>query len=152
MNILDTFSPATIKVPLDSTEKQAAIEELVDVLADAGEISDPDTLKRVVWEREQQRSTGIGEGLAIPHGKDPCTDKLVIALGRPAQPIDFQSVDKKPVQLIVLLASPPDKTGDHIQALGKLSRLMQNPEFRDAAYSAESAEAMYTLFADASTD
>jgi mannitol/fructose-specific phosphotransferase system IIA component (Ntr-type) len=68
-------------------------------------------------------------------------------MGRPATPIDFESVDRKPVQLIVLLASPPDKTTDHIQALGKISRLMNDPEFREQAYSTESGEALYELFA-----
>jgi PTS system fructose-specific IIC component len=149
MNILDTLSLETIKVPLESTDKKGVIEELVDVLGAAGLIEDTDTLKELVWEREQQRTTGIGEGLAIPHGKGNCTDRLVIAVGRPAQPIDFQSVDKKPVQLVVLLASPPDKTSEHIQALGKISRLMADPSFREKAYHAESAEALYELFQQA---
>ena len=65
MNILDILSPKAVKVPLDSTEKQTAIEELVDLMHEAGLIHDPEQLKAVVWEREQQRSTGIGEGLAI---------------------------------------------------------------------------------------
>jgi hypothetical protein len=80
MNILDILSPKAIKVPLDSTEKKAAIDELIDLLAANGSITQPDQLKRVVWEREQQRTTGIGEGLAIPHGKSVCSNKLVIAI------------------------------------------------------------------------
>ena len=107
---------------------------------------DADTLKQVVWEREQQRSTGIGEGLAIPHGKSDCSKNLVMAVGRPGRPIEFDAVDGQPVSLVVLLASPPDKTSEHIQALGKISRLMSNPSFRVSAYSAESAEEMYRLF------
>jgi fructose-specific phosphotransferase system IIA component len=146
MNILDILSPEAVKAPLEATEKQAAIYELVELLADAGLIDDADKLKAVVWEREEQRSTGIGEGLAIPHGKCECAPKLAMAIGRAAQPIDFASVDKKPVHLVVLLASPPDKTAEHIQALGKISRLMANREFREAAYAAESGEALYELF------
>jgi len=133
-------------MPLIATEKRAVIDELVDLLDDAGLITQPDTLKQVVWEREQQRSTGIGEGLAIPHGKSNCSTELVMAIGRPEKPIDFQAVDGEPVQLVVLLASPPDKTSDHIQALGKISRLMSNPKFRARAYSAETAEELYQLF------
>src|SRR5436190_10059098 len=106
MNILDILSPKAIKVPLAATEKKAAIDELVDMIAGAGLITEPDELKRVVWEREQQRTTGIGEGLAIPHGKVNGSRGLVIAIGRPAQPIDFNSIDNKPVKLIVLLVSP----------------------------------------------
>ena len=121
----------------------------VDVLSDAELIFDADALKRIVWEREQQRSTGIGQGLAIPHGKADCAESLVMAIGCPASPIDFDSVDKQPVRLIVLLASPPDKTSQHIQALGKISRLLSDASFRDAATTAESAEALYALFEEA---
>jgi len=149
MNILDVLNPQAVKVPLEARDKQSAIAELVDLLAEAGLVSNPAKLKSVVWEREQQRSTGIGEGLAIPHGKSDCSSRLVMALGRPAEPIDFNSVDKRPVKLVVLLASPPDKTADHIQALGKISRLMSNPEFREATYNVDSAEKLYELFRNA---
>lgn len=145
MNILEKLPPEAVKVPLDATEKKAAVHELIDLLGEIGRISDTDALKRVVWDREQQRSTGIGEGLAIPHGKSDVSDDLVIAVGVPAQPIDFDAIDGKPVHLIVLLASPPDKTSDHIQALGKISRMMVDPATREAAYNAKSAEELYEL-------
>ena len=149
MKITDILSPTAVTVPLRSTEKKAVIDELVDVLDGAGLIEDPETLKRVVWDREQQRSTGIGDGLAIPHGKSSCAKDLVIAVGRPATPIDFDAVDGQPVQLVVLLASPPDRTAEHIQALGRISRMLSNREVRQAAYAAESAEDLYRLFKDA---
>ena len=149
MNITDILSPKAVKVPLVSTDKRSVINELVDLLADAGLIQDPDTLKRVVWDREQQRSTGIGDGLAIPHGKSNCSQDLVMAIGRPAEPIDFDSLDHNPVGLVVLLASPPKRTSDHIQALGKISRIMSDPSFRKAAYAATSAETLYQLFKEA---
>ena len=83
MNITDILSPAAVKVPLVNTEKRAAIDELVDLLAEGGLIKDPESLKRVVWEREQQRSTGIGDGLAIPHGTTAPSQALVMAIGLP---------------------------------------------------------------------
>ncbi len=149
MNITDILSPKAVKVPLVSTDKRSVIDELVDLLADAGLIQDPDTLKRIVWDREQQRSTGIGDGLAIPHGKSKCSQDLVMAIGRPTEPIDFDSLDNNPVGLVVLLASPPTRTSDHIQALGKISRIMSDPSFRKAAYAATSAETLYQLFKEA---
>jgi len=149
MNILDILSPKAIKVPLVSTEKKGAIEELVDLIAAAGFISQPEALKKVVWEREVQRTTGIGEGLAIPHGKSAASSRLIVAMGRPAQPLEFGSIDNKPVKLIVMLVSPPDKTSDHIQALGKISRLMADPKFRTAAYNTQTAKELYDLFAAA---
>ncbi len=149
MNITDILSPKAVKVPLVATEKQAVIDELVDLLAAVDLITDPDKLKHVVWEREQQRSTGIGDGLAIPHGKTDCSRDLVMAVGRPSEPIEFDSLDGQPVELVVLLASPPTRTADHIQALGKISRMMSDESFRGAAYTATSAEVMYQLFKEA---
>lgn len=149
MNILDILSPKAIKVPLESSDKKGAIDELIDLMASVGVITQPDLLRQVVWEREQQRTTGIGEGLAIPHGKSNSARNLVVAIGRPAQPLDFGAIDNKPVKLIVLLASPPEKSSDHIQALGKISRLMTDPKFRAAAYTAPSADDLYQLFVKA---
>ncbi len=149
MKITDILSPQAVKVPLASTGKRQAIDELVDLLGTIGLVSDTETLRRVVWERETQRSTGIGEGLAIPHGKCATTKRLVMAVGRPSAPIEFDSIDLKPVRLIVLLASPPDRTSDHIQALGRISRLMTNVTFREATYAAQSAEELFKLFEDA---
>jgi mannitol/fructose-specific phosphotransferase system IIA component (Ntr-type) len=149
MNLLDILSPKAVKVPLISAEKKAVINELVDLLAEHALIKDAEQLKRVVWEREQQRTTGIGEGLAIPHGKSHCSPGLVMAVGRPVEPIDFDAIDKRPVRLIVLLASPPEKTAEHIQALGKISRMMSDPATRTRAYGAESADDLYQLFVDA---
>ncbi|MHC4590715.1 MAG: PTS sugar transporter subunit IIA [Planctomycetota bacterium] len=134
MNITDILSPEAVKVPLASTTKKAVIDELVDLLDEAGLVEEPDTLKQVVWEREQQRSTGIGDGLAIPHGKSTCAKDLVMAIGRPGEPIDFESLDGR---------------ADHIQALGKISRMMSDQRIREAAYGATSAEALYRLFKEA---
>ena len=145
MNLLDILPREAIKVPLAATDRHEAIDELIELLAEHDHIRDPQKLKKVVWDREQQRSTGIGEGIAIPHGKSDCSDTLVLAIGRPREPIDFNSVDRKPVKLIFLLASPPEKTSDHIQALGKISRIMVQAEFREKAYAAEDADTLYEL-------
>lgn len=149
MNILDILSPEAIKVPLSATHKQAAIDELIDLLAARGIVTDAPSLKRAVWEREQQRSTGIGEGLAIPHGKSSSARALTMAIGKPAQPLEFGSIDRKPVQMIILLVSPADKIAEHIQALGRVSKLMTNVQFRNSCYSAASADELYGLFRSA---
>jgi fructose-specific phosphotransferase system IIA component len=151
MKILDILSRQAVKVPLDSSEKKAAIFELIDLLAGCEIITDAATLKEVVWDREQQRSTGIGEGLAIPHGRSDVSRNLAMAIGKPAEPVEFNAMDKRPVKLIVLLTSPPDRTADHIQALGKISRLMADPKFRATAYDAESADELYDLFHNTET-
>jgi len=134
-----------VKVPLEGADKQACIFELVDLLAEHTDIQDAEGLKQAVWQRELTRTTGIGHGIGIPHGKAAGCDELRMAIGRPAEPLDFGSIDNKPVNLILLLASPLDKTGPHIQALAKISRLLVSEDLRDALQEAESAQDLYDL-------
>lgn len=145
MSLVNILSEGSIRVPLESTEKRDAIDELIDLLVENGKASNPDSLKEAVWTREQTRTTGIGHGLAIPHGKCPGLSTPALAIGKPAEPMDFDALDGKPVKLIVLLASPLDRTSDHIQALAKISRLMTMDSFRESMYAAESAEEIYNL-------
>lgn len=145
MNLLDILSPSCIIAPLASKDKRGVIHELVDVLAAAGKVKDATGLKDAVWQREQTRTTGIGHGLAIPHGKSAGMTSIAMAVGKPAAPMDFEAIDGKPVQLIVLLASPPDKTSDHIQALAKISRLMIMDDFRAQIYAASTPAEIYDL-------
>lgn len=145
MNLLDILSPDCVRAPLVATDKKGVIDELVDLLAAAGKAPDPDPLREAVWTREQTRTTGIGHGLAIPHGKSPAMKQLAMAIGKPAAPMDFEAIDGQPVRLVVLLASPPDRTSDHIQALARVSRLMTMDEFRERIYAADTAERIYEL-------
>lgn len=143
MNLLAIVTPECIKSPLEATDKKGVIDELVDLLAAAGKVNDPPTLKDSVWSREQARTTGIGHGLAIPHGKSDSVNELAMAIGRPAEPIDFAAIDGRPVRLIVLLASPTTHTSEHIQALARISKLMMQEEFRERLYNAQSGEELY---------
>ncbi|MEM7754673.1 MAG: PTS sugar transporter subunit IIA [Planctomycetota bacterium] len=145
MNLLDILTPDAVIAPMQASEKQAAINELVDALAKAGKVSDAEALRTAVWTREQTRTTGIGHGLAIPHGKCGGLTGLAMAVGRPAEPMEFEAIDGQPVRLIVLLASPPDQTSDHIQALARISRLMNAEAFREEIYAAASADEIYEL-------
>ena len=146
MNLLELLQENTILAPQQATDRQGAISELVDVLAAQGCIHDADTIKQVVWERELQRTTGIGEGLAIPHGRCDKLESMVMAMGRPVTPIDFSSPDKRPVELVILLVSPTENTSDHIQALGRISRLMVERSFREKAYETTTPRELYSLF------
>lgn len=145
MKLLDILAPQCVKAPLESTEKRAVIDELVDLLAGLDRVNNPQALKDAVWAREQTRTTGIGHGLAIPHGKCEGLAGLAMAIGKPANPIEFEAIDGQPVRLVVLLASPPDRTSDHIQALARISRLMTMDDFRDRIYAADTPEAIYEL-------
>ncbi len=145
MRLTEILQPDCVKVPLEATEKQAAIFELAGLLAARTDIADVERLKQAVWQREQTRTTGIGHGIAIPHGKCAGCDRLRMAIGRAAQPIEFGAVDRKPVDLIILLASPLDQTGPHIQALARISRMLTEESLRTALKQAPSAEELYDL-------
>jgi len=147
MKLTDILTDECVKVPLAATTKEPAITELIDLLDANGQLTDRDVMLRAVLEREQTRTTGIGHGLAVPHGKAHGCTELVMAIGKPAEPIDFQSIDKKPVHVIVLLASPPDQTGPHIQALARISRLMTMENFRNAVFRASSGAELYGIIA-----
>lgn len=143
MRLIDILKPENIKVPLEAHTKTEAISELVNVLAKNGSVTDAKRVLDAVLERESTRTTGIGNGLAIPHGKCTGTKDLVMAIGKAATPIDFQAIDGRPVTLIWLLTSPPDKTGPHIHALARISRLMTIDKFRAALTAAQTAEDVY---------
>lgn len=143
MRLTEILKAQNIKVPLESASKADAIGELVTMLRSNGEITDAKKVLDAVLEREATRTTGIGNGLAIPHGKCTGTDHLVMAIGRPKTPIDFQAIDGRPVNLIWLLTSPPDKTGPHIHALARISRLMTIEKFRQSLAEAKTAQDIF---------
>src|SRR5438874_10358126 len=148
MRLTEILKPANIKIPLQAKNKTEAITELVNLLATNGEIGDAKKVLDSVLDREATRTTGIGNGLAIPHGKCPGADHLVMAIGKPAMPIDFQAIDGRPVTIIWLLNSPPDKTGPHIHALARISRLMTIEKFRQALNNAKTGQEMYDIIAE----
>jgi fructose-specific phosphotransferase system IIA component len=145
VRLTDILQHDCVKVPLEADNKQACIYELIDLLIEHTDVTDAEGLKQAVWQREQTRTTGIGHGIGIPHGKASGCNELRIAIGRPAEPLEFGSIDGKPVNLLILLASPLDKTGPHIQALAKISRLLVSEDLRDALQEAESGEALFNL-------
>lgn len=148
MRLSDILQCECIKVPLAATSKQEAIFELVDLLADGVGIGDHDALKQAVWQRETTRTTGIGHGIGIPHGKSSQVAELHLAIGKPAQPIDFDAIDRKPVDLLFLLVSPEDKTGPHIQALAQISKILTDADFRSQLKQAGTAAQLLQMICD----
>jgi PTS system fructose-specific IIA component len=119
-----------IRVPLGSRTKDDLLRELVE-LATPG--SAPDTVETIlaaVRDREQLLSTGIGSGVAIPHGKTPVIDQLVMAAGVTTEPVDFDALDGQPVELFFLLIGPESASGAHIKVLSRISRLLRREQLR----------------------
>ncbi len=149
MNLTDLLSKEVIKIPLASKEKYQVIEELVDLLHRAGRLENRDAALEAVYARERQMSTGMGDGIAIPHAKTDAVKELVMAFGIAHHDVDFQAIDGKPVRIFFLLIGPADQTGPHLKALSRISRLMHRREFRDRLRTCLSAEeVMQTLAAE----
>lgn len=147
MNLADILAPQRIVVPLRAAEKIGVISELVDLLAADSQIDDRDAVLRAVLAREEMRTTGIGQGLAVPHAKTRACRRLVAAAGKPATPLDFASMDGRPCHLVILMVSPLDETGPHIQALAKVSRTWLQEECRQAILRAPDARAFFDAIA-----
>jgi len=145
MPLTETLTPARVKIPLAAETKQEAVRQLIDLLAENGDVTDSRKAVRDVMERERTRSTAIGEGLAIPHAKTDAVDSLVCALGKLHGPIEFGSPDGKPVTLVALVLSPPGDTALHIQALAHVSRLLSNNALRRQLNAAGSKQQIVSL-------
>lgn len=146
MKLKDILSEELIKINLSSQEKRLVIEEMVDLLVKAGCIKDRNEVLKAVLDREAVMSTGVGDGVAIPHGKSDAAPTIFVALGIAPKPVEFQSMDDRPVRLIWLLVGPPDQTGPHLKALSRISRLMHKSEFREQLLAAKnSKEALNTI-------
>lgn len=148
MKLKDILDPACVKVPLMSADKPQAIEGLVASICEQADLSIQTELNEAVWERENTRTTGIGHGIAIPHGKAEEIDRLYMAIGRPVEPIEFGAIDKKPVDLIFLLASPVDQTGPHMEALAMISRKLIDTDFRNTLKSVDAVTLFEMITAD----
>ena len=133
------------RVPLECRDKEAVIGELIDLLDVNGQLIERQVCLDAVLMREEIRSTGIGSGIAIPHGKCAGVKELVMAIGVAPEGIDFASIDDRPVTIVILLVSPIDRTGPHIQALARISRLMLDEEFKKQLETAASGEQLYEL-------
>ena len=140
MRLKDLLSGDVIRIPLENTEKNAIIEEMVDILDKAGKLKDKKAVLKAVLEREQVMSTGMGDGIAIPHAKTDGVEKLIAAFGVTKEPVDFKSIDNKPVRIIFLLVGPTDLTSPHLKVLSRISRLTHRKEFREKLAAAKNSK------------
>lgn len=145
MNPKRVLSKETVKLNLAATSKDALIEELVDVLAQAGRIKDRKAALKAVLERERKMSTGLQNGIAIPHGKTDTVESLVAALGIKKEGLPFDSLDGQPCQIFLMTLSPASRTGPHIQFLADISRTLHDAAVRQQVLDATSEETVVDL-------
>ncbi len=145
MNPKRVLSKDTIIMKLKSDSKDGVIEELVDILVSSGKIKDRKAALKAVVDREKKMSTGLQNGIAIPHGKTDTIESLVASIGISKEGIPFESLDGQPAQIILLTVSPASRTGPHIQFLADVSRVLHNEETRKRVLNATHEEEVLEL-------
>ena len=146
MLLTDLLTVARIRIPLEGDTKDELLEELVSILVVTDGIEDQQSVLVAVRERESILSTGIGHGVAIPHGKSAAVPELRMAAGIASAPVDFDALDGQPVSLFFLLVGPESAAGPHIKALSRISRLVRRDDVRERLIASPTAdEFMQTL-------
>ncbi|MBU1043669.1 MAG: PTS sugar transporter subunit IIA [Candidatus Omnitrophica bacterium] len=142
MKIMDFLKENAISADLKSTDKEGIIREMIGLLSDAQAIKDKDKIVKILLEREALGSTGIGQGVAIPHGKSAGIKDLVAAFGISRSGVNYDSLDGEPVYIFFLLVAPEDSAGPHLKALARISRLLKDKYFRDTLRGAPDAKSL----------
>ncbi len=130
MKISDILTEDTVITGLKGETKDDIINALIDLVSTSPKVRDKEKVRMAIFEREKIMSTGVGNGFAIPHGKSDAVTDIVAAFGVTAHPIDYQSLDEKPVRLVFLLVGKDNLVGPHIKLLSRISRLMNKEQFR----------------------
>ena len=131
MSLYQLLDAQSIKIGLEGQDTEELVAEMVELLLQAGKLDDRDEPIECVLEREAKGSTGIGGGLAVPHGKLDSIEKLTVALGISEEGVEFDSIDHKPVYVVLLMLARSDQPGPHILALREATTLMSMPQFFD---------------------
>jgi PTS system nitrogen regulatory IIA component len=145
MKLLDILNKDCIIPELRSQNKREVLEELTGALLNCKANLNKEALVEVLLERERLGSTGIGDGIAIPHGKIQELDELILSFGRSTRGIDFDSMDGRPTHLFFLLIAPENSAGTHLRALAKISRLLKSAHFRKRLMEAGTIEELFQV-------
>ncbi|ACM59300.1 PTS system D-fructose-specific IIA component (F1P-forming) (Frc family) [Caldicellulosiruptor bescii] len=146
MDIKALFSPSRMSFELQAETKEAVVDELIELLHKDGKLSDKEKFKKAVIKREEEFSTGIGMGIAIPHGKDSSVLEPCIAFGVSKKGVDFDSMDGEPVYIFFLIAVPENADDTHLHVLSFISRKLMHEDVRKKLYNAKSFEDVITAF------
>ena len=148
MKLSEILKPQFIIADLRAHDKKGVLEELTQIITEQETSLNKGSLLQVLLEREKLGSTGIGDGIALPHGKLKGLNKLLISFGRSTDGLNFDSIDEKPAYLLFLLLAPENSAGMHLKALAKISRMLKDGNFRWRLMSAKSREEIYEIIID----
>ncbi len=146
MKVTDILKDEFIISELKSKQKEDAINELIDLFKNDDRVVEIEKVRSAVLEREKIMSTGVGKGFAIPHGKTAAVNEIIAAFGKTKTPIEYQSLDNKPVNLVFLLVGKDNLVSTHIKLLSRISRMMNKDDFREKLLNAGSANEIFELF------
>ncbi len=146
MNLFTLLDEKTILPNLEAENKEQVINKLIDTLRWKVDAETVEAIRESVFERERIMSTGVGKGLAIPHCKTKAVDKNYAAFARLASPLDFNSIDSEPVQIIFLLVGPDSNHSQHIKLLSRISRLMNSASFHEKILNSQTSEVIIEAF------
>lgn len=149
MRITELLTKDTIAMDLSASDKNGVIDELVNQLDKAGKLSDVASFKEAIHNRESQSTTGIGEGIAIPHAKVAAVKSPAIAFGKSKEGVDYQSLDMQPAHLFFMIAAPEGGAQTHLDALAKLSGILMDENVREKLINAESPEKVLQIIDEA---
>lgn len=147
MEITDLVGPGAVLPRLKATSKKQALNELSILAASKTGLNEREIFD-VLLERERLGTTGVGQGVAIPHGRFAGIDKIYGFFARLDQPVDYDSVDDRPVDLLFMLMAPEDAGADHLKALARVSRLLRDKEICDKLRGADSGDALYVVLTE----
>jgi PTS system nitrogen regulatory IIA component len=147
MRILDSLKEESIISELNTTDKKGVLEKLTGPAAKASGVNQEEMI-RVLLERERLGSTGIGGGIAIPHGKLKSLDSLLVGFGRSRKGVEFEALDGKPTHLFFLLMAPENSTGAHLRMLARISRLLKDSTFKQRLMTAADRRELYMVIAN----
>ena len=143
--LISLFSPDLFIPNLKAKNRDDALQEMVEHASDAGVIRDQDVILGMLKNRESLGSTGLGEGVAFPHGRVPMLDRLLACFGRCGQGVDFDSFDSRPTFFFFVLLIPEHAQGSHLKALARLNRLFQDQAFRERLLAAQNADRIFDI-------
>jgi len=148
MKIMDCLNEEWVISDLRGTDKPSILKELSDVLVKPCQVTSVEELLQVLLDREKLGSTGIGEGIAIPHGRLKKLKKFFISFGRSLKGVDFDSIDRKPSQLFFLVVAPENSAVDNLKLLGRIVTLLKEPSFKKRLMEAPSQKELFQVISE----
>lgn len=146
MKVSEFLNEDNVLLNVEAKDKYELIDKLIEVASKSGKILDKEKVRQAVYEREKILSTGVGKGFAVPHGKTDAVNDIVLAFAITKEPLEYEALDHQPVRLVMLMVGKDSLVSSHIKLLSRISRLMNNDEFRENLLNAKTKQEVLEIF------